>query len=115
MLIKETCSAFLNPPIDSTKAPEDTDKALALIRLAIEDGPLLQIYNLATPQDIWNGLKKLYSPKGFSSEFLLFKDFFDTTLANSSNSVEDYINTITRLTDNLNARDLKLLDKLIMA
>ena len=115
MLIKEKCSAFLNPPIDSTKAPEDTDKALALIRLAIEDEPLLQIRNLATPQDAWNGLKKLYSPKGFSSEFLLFKEFFDTTLANSSNSVEDYINTITRLTDDLNTRDLKLPDKLIMA
>ena len=37
------------------------------------------------------------------------------TLVNSGNSVEEYINTIIRLTDNLNARDLKLPDKLIMA
>ena len=36
-------------------------------------------------------------------------------LANSGNSVEDYINTITRLIDDLNTRDLKLPDKLIMA
>ena len=42
-------------------------------------------------------------------------EFFDTTLANSGNSVEEYINTITRLTDDLNVRDLKLPDKLIMA
>ena len=115
LLIKEQCWSFLDSAEDAAKAVEHANKALALIRLAIEDGPLLQIRNLITPQDAWEGLKKLYSPKGFSSEFLLFKEFFDTTLVNSSNSVETYINTITRLTDDLNARDLKLPDKLIMA
>ena len=115
LLIKEQCWSFLDSAKDAAKAVEHANKALALIRLAIEDGPLLQIRNLITPQDAWEGLKKLYSPKGFSSEFLLFKEFFDTTLVNSSNSVETYINTITRLTDDLNARDLKLPDKLIMA
>ena len=115
LLIKEKCSDFLDPSKDISKTPEQANKALALIRLTIEDGPLLQIRNLATPHDAWEGLKKLYSPKGFSSEFLIFKEFFDTILANSGNSVEVYINTITRLTDDLNARDLKLPDKLIMA
>ena len=115
LLIKEKCWTFQDTTGDATKTTDNADKSLALIRLAIEDGPLLQIRNLITPQDAWDGLKKLYSPKGFSSEFLLFKEFFDTTLVNSSNSVEAYINTITRLTDDLNARDLKLPDKLIMA
>ena len=46
---------------------------------------------------------------------MLFKEFFDITLVNSSNSVEIYINTITRLTEDLNTRDLKLQDKLIIA
>ena len=112
LLIKEKCWSFQDI---AAKTTENADKALALIRLAIEDGPLLQIRNLLTPQEAWDGLKKLYSPKGFSSEFLIFKEFFDTTLVNSGNSAEEYINTITRLTDDLNARELKLPDKLIMA
>ena len=115
LLIKENCWTFSGTPADPSKPAENAEKALALIRLAIEDGPLLQIRNFATPSSAWDGLKKLYSPKGFSSEFLIFKEFFDTTLANSNNSVEDYINTITRLTDNLDTRNLKLPDKLIMA
>ena len=115
LLIKEKYWFFLTTTTDPAKAIEDANKSLALIRLAIEDGPLLQIRNLGTPIDAWEGLKKLYSPKGFSSEFLIFKEFFDITLVNSGNSAEEYINTITRLTDDLNARDLKLPDKLIMA
>ena len=46
---------------------------------------------------------------------MIFKEFFNITLVNSGNSVEEYINTIIRLTDDLNARDLKLPDKLIIA
>ena len=64
------------------------DRALALIRLSISDGPLLQIRNIITPLEAWNSLKNLYSPQGFSSEFILFKDLFNTTLENSL-SIED--------------------------
>jgi len=49
-------------------------KAAALIRLAVEDGPLIQIKGLKDAIDIWDRLKELYEPKGFSSEFLLCKE-----------------------------------------
>src|SRR6201996_2428053 len=55
-------------------------KAAALIRLAVEDGPLIQIKGLIEAITIWDRLKNLYEPKGFSSEFLLCKELFSTTL-----------------------------------
>jgi hypothetical protein len=38
------------------------DRALALIRLSISDGSLLQIRNIITPLEAWNSLKNLYLP-----------------------------------------------------
>ena len=90
------------------------NKALALIRLAISDGPLLQIRNIKTPLEAWNTLKNLYSPKGFSSEFLLLKELFNTTLSNSE-SMEGYLNIIKRITDDLTGKGLEIPTKLILA
>ncbi|CAK1367510.1 unnamed protein product [Cercospora beticola] len=67
--------------------PSIIAKALAAIRLGVEDGPLLQISNKATAKDAWNTLEELYSPKGFNSKFLLCKELFQTTLE-SSGSIE---------------------------
>ena len=58
-------------------------------------------------------MKILYEPKGFSSEFLLCKQLFETTLVKTGNSVENYINRIKRLTDDLSAQDLKIPIKVI--
>ena len=69
-------------------------KALAYIRLALADGPLIQTRNIVDPCLLWNTLKKLYEPKGFSSEFILCKELFETTLARSGNSIENYLNKI---------------------
>ena len=90
------------------------NKGLALIRLAIADSPLLQIRNIKTPLEAWNTLKNLYSPKGFSSEFLLLKELFTTTLSNTG-SMEDYLNTIKRISDNLTGKGLELPTKLVLA
>ena len=94
---------------------EESFKALAYIRLALADGPLLQIRHIKTPQECWNTLKELYSAKGFSAEFILCKELFETTLAGCQNSMEQYLNNIKRLKDDLEAKDLKIPDRLILA
>ena len=86
---------------------EDEDKALATIRLILEDGPLVQIQHKKTAKDAWLALSDLYSPKGFASEFLVIKEFFDATLSKFS-SIEEYLNKIKELTDQLEAKELIL-------
>ena len=122
VLIEKGLGDYIIASFSTTGLTEDNvreiklkaDRALALIRLSISDGPLLQIRNIITPLEAWNSLKNLYSPQGFSSEFILFKDLFNTTLENSL-SIEDYLNSIKRITDDLTSRNLKLPDKLIVA
>jgi gag-polypeptide of LTR copia-type len=71
---------------------------LANIRLTIKDGLLLQIQYSKTALEAWKLLKNLYSPKGFSSEFLICKELFETTLSKYS-SIEEYLNKVKQLTD----------------
>ena len=77
---------------EGTKAKGD-DKALSYIQLACADGPLLYILAIDTPLDAWKHLERLYTPRGFSSEFILFKEFFGATLS-SLGTVENYLATI---------------------
>ena len=82
LLIKRSLS---NAIVDRASLKTETDqKALATIRLTIEDGPLLQIRHSETALEAWKMLKNLYSPKGFSSEFLICKVLFETTLSKYS-------------------------------
>jgi len=81
-----------------TPKGENNQKALANIRLTIKDGPLLQIRYSKTALEAWKLLKNLYSLKGFSSEFLICKELFKTTLSKYS-SIEEYLNKIKQLTD----------------
>jgi hypothetical protein len=90
-------------------------KASALIRLAVEDGPLIQLKGLKSAIAIWDRLKDLYEPKGFSSEFLVCKELFSTTLARCGNSIETYLNRIKRLSDELASRNLAIPSKVIVA
>ena len=62
------------------KLKEKESKALATIRLSLEDGPLLQTKEYTSPVELWNNLEILYSQKGFSSDFLIYKDLINTTL-----------------------------------
>jgi hypothetical protein len=93
---------------------EIDQKALANIRLTIEDGPLLQIRHSKTALEAWKMLKNLYSPKGFSSEFLICKELFETTLSKYS-SMEEYLNKVKQLTDQLNAKGIELPKQVIVA
>jgi hypothetical protein len=94
--------------------PEIDQKALANIRLTIEDGPLLQIRHSETALEAWKLLKNLYSPKGFSSEFLICKELFETTLSKYS-SMEEYLNKVKQLTDQLKAKGIELPNQVIVA
>ena len=52
------------------------DRALAEIHTYLNDGPLLQIRNIDRAHVAWKALHSLYNPQGFSSEFLISKEFF---------------------------------------
>ena len=90
------------------------DKTLANIRLLIEDGPLLQIQYINTAKEAWDSLNNLYSSKGFTSEFLICREFFNTTLDKYS-SMEDYLNKVKQLSDQLKAKNLELPKQVIIA
>ena len=94
---------------------EQSLKAAALIRLALDDGPLLQTRHFTDAIGLWNALKSLYEPKGFSSEFLICKELFSTTLAKCGHSIEAYLTKVKRLTDDLTARNLTIPNKVIAA
>ena len=90
------------------------DKALSYIQLAYADSPLLYISAIETPLEAWNYLERLYTPGGFLSEFILFKEFFGATLS-SLGTVENYLATIQRILTSLKAKKLELPNKLIIA
>ena len=90
------------------------DKALANIRLLVEDGPLLQIRHINTALEAWESFQNLYSLKGFTSEFLICREFFNTTLDKHS-SMEEYLNKVKQLSDQLKAKKLELPKQVIIA
>ena len=97
-----------NAIVDGASLKTETDqKALATIRLTIEAGPLLQIRHSKPALEAWKMLKNLYSPKGFSLEFLICKELFETTLSKYS-SIEEYLNKVKQLTDQLKAKGIEL-------
>ncbi|POS81640.1 hypothetical protein EPUL_005900, partial [Erysiphe pulchra] len=63
---------------------------------------------------IWKSLENLYCASGFSSEFILCREFFDTKLA-KFNSMEEYLNRIKQLSDDLKAKNLTLPKQILYA
>ena len=94
---------------------ESATKAVSIIKLNCFDSPLLQVRHISKPYEVWKALENLYSPKGFSSEFLLCKELFDTTLEKSNNKMELYLNQIKRLYDQLTAKNVIIPEKVIFA
>ena len=94
---------------------EKSAKAAAIIRLCLEDRPLVQVIGVGSSIEVWDRLKALYEPKGFSSEFLVCRELFNTSLARSGHSMESYLTRIKRLTDELATRGLTIPDKVIAA
>ncbi|RKF81090.1 Retrovirus-related Pol polyprotein from transposon TNT 1-94 [Golovinomyces cichoracearum] len=59
-------------------------------------------------------LRDLYNPQGFSSEFLILKEFF-TARQQNFNSMEEYLNKIRQLSDDLSAKNIILPKQVIIA
>lgn len=109
-----TAKRLVSALTTTTTDLEKEGKALSFIQLACEDSPLLHISTLTTAREAWSHLARLYAPTGFSSEFILFKEFFGATLS-SLGTVENYLATIKRVTTSLSAKNLTLPNKLIIA
>ena len=58
-------------------------------------------------------LKNLYSLKGFSSKFLIYKELFKTTLSKYS-SIEEYLNKVKQLIDQFKAKGIELPNQVIV-
>ena len=79
--------------------PSEGVKATSVIKL-LADSPLLQIRYITKVYELWNEIKDLYGSKGFISEFLLYKELFNTTPSTSGNRIEVYLYTKLPDTDN---------------
>ena len=90
------------------------NKALYSIQLLCADGPLLYIKDHTTASAAWARLKELYNPKGFTTEFLVCKEFFSTTLSDFD-SMEMFLNKVREIVDQLKSHDIELPSQLLMA
>lgn len=89
-------------------------KALGLICFLCDDGPLLYIKDMTSAKKAWEKLQELYNPRGFTTEFLTMKDFFNTTLE-EFDSMEEYLHKVKTLVDDLRAKEIILPEKVVMA
>ena len=90
-------------------------KATALIKLSLEDGPLLQTRFIDNPFILWTTLRNLYETKGFSSEFIISKDLINTTLNSCKGNLEAYINSFKRSVNSLQSKNIVLPNKFLIA
>jgi gag-polypeptide of LTR copia-type len=74
----------------------------------------MQIKHLNNAKLAWESLRNLYNSSGFTSEFLLIKDFFNITLNNFSN-IEEYLNKVKEIIEELNSREIIIPEKVIIA
>ena len=98
------------------KRKSDSEKASAIIRLNISDSPLIQTANIdeTDAEALYSRLEALYAPKGFSTEFIIAKELFETNLSRCGNSIEAYLAKIRYYTDELAIRN-KPIPKAIIA
>ena len=113
LITKDLFNFYTRSGEPSAKGLKEDAKALSYIQLACVDGPLLHISAINNPTDAWEYLSRLYTPRGFSSEFILFKEFFGATLS-SLGMVKNFLATIKRVSTSLKAKDLELPDKLVI-
>jgi len=95
--------------------PNGTVKALSLIRLSLANGPLLQTRHISDTIQLWTELEQLYKPKGFSSEFLMCKELFETTLISCDKDIEKYLAKVTQLVQDLKARNISIPEQVIVS
>lgn len=109
-LIKED----LYMPIEASSTGVKNNKAISLLKLYCDDGPLLYLKDIESAQEAWLRLEALYNPKGFTTEYLTLKDFFNTIL-NDFHSMEEYLNKVKSLVDDLKGKGIELPNQVIIA
>jgi hypothetical protein len=100
--------ANLVEPTKLTELDVRASKVTSLIRLSLEDGPLLQTRFIKNPYTLYNTLKNLYCAQGFNSEFILSKELINTTINTYKGNLELYINAFKRILNNLEAKGINL-------
>src|SRR3569623_666906 len=114
LLVKED----LFEPIESENSGNTNTaknrKALSIIKLLCEDSPLLYIRDANNAKTAWETLREIYNPKGFTTEYLILKEFFNTDLQ-SFDSMENYLNKVKYLADDLKSKDIMLPNQVIIA
>lgn len=98
----------------TTTTGRKNEKALAVIQLYCEDGPLAHIQNIKDCQIAWQTLEELYSPKQSTTEFLLLNDFFNTSM-DQFDTMEGYVNKIRALVNGLALTGYQLPSKLVIS
>ena len=88
--------------------------ALAIIKLLCEDSPLLYIKDETNAIRAWQTLRDIYNPKGFTTEYLTLKQFFNISLADYD-SIEAYLNEIKLLINDLISKNIILPNQVIIA
>jgi hypothetical protein len=91
------------------------NKVSSLVKLSLEDGPLLQTRFIKNPYTLYTTLKNLYCAQGFSSEFILSKELINTTINSYKGNLELYINNFKRIINNLEAKGISLPSNFIAA
>lgn len=109
-LIKEDLLSSLS---EGSSEPKN-NKGLAIIKLLCEDGPLLYIKDIDNAKKAWEKLESIYNPKGFTTEFLTLKEFFNTSL-DDFDSMEEYLFKVKALVDDLKSKDITLPKQVVMA
>jgi len=87
---------------------------LAEIQLLCDDGLLIYIQKSKNSYIAWEELEKLYNLKGFSSEFLTIKEFFDSII-DSFNNIEEFLSKVKEIDLELKSREIGLPEKVIIA
>ena len=108
---KDTIEEYLE------KRTADSIKAAAIIRLNLGASPLIQTRKIDEDdaEALYNRLEALYESKGFSSEFLIAKQLFSTTLKGVGNSIESYLTKIRAYTNELALREKAISTEIIAA
>lgn len=105
-------AAISDQPNELTE--QQKKNARVIIQLSLEKGPLWHTKDLTSAKDIWTKLQQVYKPKGFSSELLILKEFFNAHLSDFD-TIEQYLDKVKLLHDELRSKNLALPDKATMA
>jgi hypothetical protein len=105
VLIKEE---LIGTICQTSTTSSKNDRALSIIQLLCDNGPLLYIKDITDAKLAWEKLQEIYYPKGFTTKYLTLKEFFNTQL-DDFYTIEEYLNKVKILVDDLTSKEIILL------